>query len=103
MQSRTYMLDLKAFQEKFGIDYDGPPRELSTDMAEFRADFMDEELLEYNEATIRGDLSGMLDALVDLVYVAIGTARLHGFPFDEAWDEVQRANMDKILGRGTAS
>ena len=35
-------------------------------------------------------------ALVDLVYVAIGTAHLHGFDFEEAWRRVHHANMQKI-------
>lgn len=41
-------------------------------------------------------LEGMLDGLVDLVYVALGTAQLHGFNFSEAWNRVHEANMTKV-------
>ena len=88
--------DIREFHEKYGIKYNGPPRMLEKDLVEFRILFLGEELREYIMAVDRGDIAGAFDALVDLVYVAMGTAYLHGFPFDKGWDEVQRANMEKI-------
>ena len=88
--------DIKAFHEKYGLAYDGPPRQLVGDYHDFRQGFMQEELDEYQAAHEAGDLAGQLDALVDLVYVALGTAYLQGFPFGEAWKRVQAANMAKI-------
>ena len=43
----------------------------------------------------RQDLPKIADALVDLVYVALGTAHLHGLPWSELFHEVQRANITK--------
>ena len=86
-------VDIAAFHRKFGLEYDGPPRELPKDVAQFREAFLREEFFEYIYAK---DLVGKLDALVDLVYVALGTAYLHGFDFDEAWSRVHEANMQKI-------
>ncbi len=37
-----------------------------------------------------------LDGLVDLVYVALGTAWLMGLDFPEAWRRVHAANMQKV-------
>ena len=37
-----------------------------------------------------------MDALVDIVYIALGTAWLFNLPFEKAWNEVQKANMSKI-------
>lgn len=88
--------DIKDFHEKFNLVYDGPPRELPHDVVEFRTKFMVEELIEYGEAVDANNVEGQLDALVDLVYVALGTAYLHGFPFQKAWDEVHSANMRKV-------
>lgn len=88
--------DICTFHRTFKLTYDGPARQLPDDLKEFRIKFMHEELAEYEKASADGDLEGMLDALVDLVYVAMGTAYLQGFPFEEAWDEVQRANMRKV-------
>ena len=52
-----------------------------------------EEIKEYEDAE---ELKEKLDALVDLVYFALGTAYLHGFNFNEAWKRVHAANMKKI-------
>ena len=57
------------------------------------------ELREFEQAVRRGDRVNMLDALVDLVYVALGTALLLNFPFYEAWKLVHSANMKKIRAR----
>lgn len=90
--------DVGEFHRRFGLDHaeDGPPRNIDQATFEFRAKFLQEELGEYCLAHAMGDLPGMADALVDLVYVAMGTAHLHGFPWKEIWDEVQRANMSKV-------
>lgn len=45
---------------------------------------------------VRQSLPDIADGLIDLVYVALGTAHLHGFPWDALFDEVQRANMSKV-------
>jgi predicted HAD superfamily Cof-like phosphohydrolase len=113
----SYFDDIKDFHERFGLSYDGPPRALSTEVGNFRSKFMAEELTEYittepevqkiiaaviNRAwdfALEGDLPPLekqLDALVDLVYVALGTAVMHGFDFDEAWRRVHAANMQKV-------
>jgi hypothetical protein len=58
--------------------------------------FMTEEALEYSGAKT---LEGKLDALVDIVIVALGRAAFHGFHhFDEAMTRVVAANMDKVPG-----
>jgi hypothetical protein len=74
----------------------GPaPRLLSPEEARFRIKFLEEELEEFKDGVREGDLAKCADALVDLVYVALGTAHLQGLPWDELFDEVQRANMTK--------
>ena len=84
--------DIEDFHKKMAIAYDGPPRLLDDRISTIRETFLQEELNEYKDAETMED---KLDALVDLVYVALGTAYLHGFPFDEAWCRVQEANMKK--------
>jgi predicted HAD superfamily Cof-like phosphohydrolase len=105
--------DIRQFHEKFGLEYNGPPRRLPEELASFRTKFLAEELGEYAfdgdllnidflVNSIQDDLvppvklENALDALVDLVYVALGTAYLHGFDFAEAWRRVHHANMQKI-------
>lgn len=85
--------DIEDFHEKFGLLYQGPPRELPEHIDVFRLGFMTEELIEYHNSRTLHD---KLDALVDLTYVVLGTAHLHGFNFREAWRRVHEANMKKV-------
>lgn len=107
--------DVQEFHEKFGLAYNGPPRSLPVGLQRFRTKFLKEELKEYTDAVdelskflkdpspsfddeAAHKLEKMLDALVDLLYVLLGTAYLHGFGpiFRTAWRRVHRANMSKI-------
>jgi predicted HAD superfamily Cof-like phosphohydrolase len=105
--------DIKDFHQRFELEYKGPPRQLPDELGFFRAKFIGEEFMEYlsdhkNDvlfmstivhkllSTYEIPLEKKLDALVDLVYVALGTAYLHGFDFDEAWRRVHEANMKKV-------
>ena len=93
-----YMRDVSKFHEKFGAYYEGPARQLNNELHHFRSEFLHEELDEYRNAVYNKDLVGQLDALVDLVYIAIGNAYIQGFDFNEAWRRVHAANMTKEKG-----
>lgn len=100
----TWARDVRDFHERFRLIYAGPPRSLPPDLADFRARFLREELEEYQVAADEGDLAGQLDALIDLIYVALGTAHLHGFSpatIAEAWRRVHAANMKKVPAPST--
>lgn len=88
--------DIIDFHEKFGLEYNGGPRILPDDLAQYRMGFLGEELREYMDGWAIGDQEEMFDGLIDLVYVALGTAYLHGFDFNEGWNRVHEANMQKI-------
>lgn len=115
--------DIEEFHKKFGLEYEEKPRVLNSEMHDFRVRFLREELDEYEGSAkiarrlidnphlqgsdqASGDfamaLEDSLDALVDLVYVALGTAYLHGFDFQEAWDRVHRANMAKVRAQSAS-
>jgi len=88
------------FHEKFGLEngtHRGyfprpwPPEAL----IQFRLGFLHEELKELERAYEAQDITGVFDALIDLVYVALGTAQVHGLPWEAGFAEVQRANMTK--------
>lgn len=96
----NYFTDVQDFFDKFDLTYEGLPRSLPHDVWKFRIKLMTEELFEY--ATAENNFEE-LDALVDLVYVAIGTACEHGFDFDEAWRRVHAANMRKVRARPDGS
>jgi predicted HAD superfamily Cof-like phosphohydrolase len=62
----------------------------------FRANFLQEELDELKENI--NNPEEVVDALIDLCVVAIGTLDAFGVDSHKAWDEVLRANMNKRVG-----
>ena len=65
-----------------------------------RLRFLQEELDEMFSAAQSKDMVGVVDALLDTVYVALGTMYMMGIPVQSCWDAVQRANMSKVKGVG---
>lgn len=92
----TMYKDITNFHQKFGLEYHGRPRDLPDDLFWFRNGFLDEEMKEYLRAWQEQNLEKQFDALIDIVYVAMGTAYLHGFNFEEGWKRVHEANMNKV-------
>lgn len=105
------MGDIEAFHQLFGLEYKGKPRMLPQGLFDFRTKFMDEEKTEYSDEQVKledavarrddrdvtNSLELQLDALVDLVYVVLGTAYLQfgSEKYNEAWNRVHSANMKK--------
>jgi len=92
--------DIDNFHKKYGFEknekIDIPS---NSELINFRTAFLMEELAEYTNAITKKDAAGALDALVDIVYIALGTAWLFNLPFEKAWTEVQKANMSKIRAK----
>ena len=92
--------DIDNFHKKYGFEknekIDIPN---NSELINFRTAFLMEELAEYTNAITKKDTAGALDALVDIVYIALGTAWLFNLPFEKAWNEVQKANMSKIRAK----
>ena len=112
------MENIRDFHVKYGLGYDGPPRILSRHLHSFRHEFMLEEAGEWHlavshigdhlesgdppdAAEITHHMAKSLDAIVDVMYVTLGTAYLQGFTekeISEAWRRVHEANMKKVRG-----
>lgn len=86
-------------REVIGLCAPAAPRLLSPERQAWAENFLAEELEEYRCAWLNGSVPDAADALVDLVYVAIGRLLEMGIPPSEAWDLVHRANMAKQRGR----
>jgi hypothetical protein len=67
-------------------------------LLEFRLRFLGEELTEMEEAIEEGNPEEIVDALIDLCVVAIGTLDLFRVDAKQAWDRVHHANMAKEVG-----
>ena len=65
---------------------------------EFRIQFLKEELNETEKAFEDGDAQEIVDGLIDLCVIAIGTLDAFGCDSAGAWAEVMEANMAKRPG-----
>jgi predicted HAD superfamily Cof-like phosphohydrolase len=88
--------DVHLFHRKFDLPHPKVPTLLDEDTKDHRYNFMQEELEEFDKACASGDLALAADALIDLVYVVMGTGVMMGLPWQALWDEVQRANLQKV-------
>ena len=95
----SYFKDIQYMHSKQEIEYVGEPRDLPEEILELRLACLKEEYEEYLKAVKENNRHEILDSLVDICVVAIGTAAQHGFDFDEAWDRVLAANLKKYAAK----
>lgn len=88
--------DIVEFHDKFEIPIPDVPTFPEKEMMEFRMKFLKEELEEFERAVLDNDLTKAFDALIDLAYVTVGTARVMRLPFDKGWEVVHKANINKV-------
>lgn len=91
----TLQDDIIDFRIKYGLPIPSETGRMDMDGLLYRLGHIDEEVRELNNAVEDEDIVEMADALVDIVYVTIGTAMALGINFQACWDEVHRANMEK--------
>jgi hypothetical protein len=98
--SRNWVKDIHDMQTKYGTRAwmeNASPEQMKR-FLEFRVDFLREELDETETALINMDSEEIVDGLIDLCVVAIGTLDAFGVDAYTAWDEVLKANMNKHVG-----
>lgn len=94
-----FRTDWTAFNDQVvGFPVPLQPTMLDFERGEFRLAFLREELTELERAISDEKLDDAVDALIDLIYVAVGTLGEMGVTVQPTWDEVQRANMKKRRG-----
>ena len=93
--------DINSFYKQFGLPSQNRPSipDSQKELIKFRCSLLQEELDELKDAVKNNKIDDALDALVDIVYVALGTAWLFNLPFEKAWVEVHKANMEKTHGK----
>jgi len=87
--------DIKKMHEHYGFTLENSSTENLARFLKFRIEFLEEELTEMKDADNADDV---VDALIDLCVVAIGTLDLMQVDCQQAWDRVLRANMLKKVG-----
>ena len=98
--SKDWVKDIHDMQTKYQTrEWVNNNKDKLRDFLEFRVDFLEEELGETSAALVNADAEEIVDGLIDLCVVAIGTLDAYGVDPYKAWDEVLRANMDKQVGK----
>jgi len=93
----NWVQDISNMHTKFGVntkmrEFD---KEKLQKFLQFRIDFLQEELDEMKDADNGDDV---VDALIDLCVVAIGTLDAYDVDAYEAWNRVHEKNMQKEVG-----
>ncbi|MFB7499009.1 MazG nucleotide pyrophosphohydrolase domain-containing protein [Streptomyces sp. NPDC056161] len=86
---------VREFHLAFGLDARSRPAEVSPELAAHRGELLAEEAAEVAEVSVTGPLDRLAHELADVVYVAYGTALVHGIDLDAVLAEVHRSNMSK--------
>ena len=107
--STNWVQDIADMHQKYGVN--PVVRNFDKDklaaFLKFRIDFLQEELDEMRNAVANRQASvldttnasdDIVDALIDLCVVAIGTLDAFDVNAYEAWDRVHKANMNKEVG-----
>jgi len=98
--SKNWVEDIAAMHNKYGVHEwtaTASPYDLKK-FIDFRLDFIEEEFEETQKAHFEEDAEEIVDGLIDLCVVAIGTLDALGVDPYKAWDNVLAANMAKEVG-----
>lgn len=85
-------------REIIGYPIPTTPQVLDADRRKFRMDHVMEELTEFRDACEANNVEEAADAIIDLVYVALGALVEMGVCVQPVFAEVHRANMAKVRG-----
>ena len=100
--SNDWVKDIAQMHDKFGVHEwvraNSNNKELMNKFLEFRVKFLEEELNETKLAFENNDAEEIVDGLIDLCVIAIGTLDAFGVNSYQAWGEVLNANMTKERG-----
>ena len=86
---------VKDFHYKYGITVNEKPTIPDEKTRKLRMILIEEEFKEFIEATQSGNIVQIADAIVDLMYIAYGSAVSYGIDVEPIFHEVHRSNMTK--------
>ena len=103
--SKDWVKDINEMHSKFGVhtwmeSQISQPKGFNKtpEFMSFRLNFLKEELNETIKAYEEKNAEEVVDGLIDLCVVAIGTLDAFGVDAYKAWDEIYNANMMKNVG-----
>jgi|TARA_R110002167_G_scaffold331_2_gene1576 fructose-1-phosphate kinase PfkB-like protein len=97
--SKNWVQDIAEMHNKYGVKewVNNNPDKLE-ELLHFRISFLKEEYEETFKAAGEKDPEEIVDGLIDLCVVAIGTLDAFGIDSEKAWNAVLKANMAKEVG-----
>jgi predicted HAD superfamily Cof-like phosphohydrolase len=97
--SKNWVQDIAEMHNKYGVKewVNNNPDKLEQ-LLHFRISFLKEEYEETFKAAGEKDPEEIVDGLIDLCVVAIGTLDAFGIDSEKAWNAVLKANMAKEVG-----
>jgi len=98
--SNNWVEDIAFMHKKYGVGKwvaTASPYDLKK-FIDFRLDFIEEEFEETQKAHFEEDAEELVDGLIDICVVAIGTLEAMGVDANKAWNQVFYANMLKQVG-----
>lgn len=103
--SKNWVLDMEEMHSKYGVHEWVKKTIASGDTEKLKAflnfrikTMLNEEFNETVTALENGDAEELVDGLIDLCVIAIGTLDAFGVNAEKAWNEILRANMSKDVG-----
>ena len=96
----SWSTDIKTMHGRFGVHdwLDNSTPEDRKELMKLRMRMLSEEFNETLQAYLQGDAEEMIDGLVDLCVIAIGTMDIANVDADRAWKSVLTANLSKSPG-----
>ena len=96
----SFPSDICEMHRKFGVHswLDDATPDKKKELMKLRMRMLMEEFAETMNAYLEGDAEEMIDGLVDLCVIAIGTLDIANVDAKRAWTEVWVANMGKQVG-----
>ena len=92
--------DISRMHSKFGVHdwLDESSPEKRKELMKLRMRMLTEEYAETMNAYLQGDAEEVIDGLIDLCVIAIGTLDIAGVDANAAWNSVYNANISKSTG-----
>ena len=92
--------DIKMMHQRYAVPQwvDNSTPETRRELMKLRMRMLSEEFNETLQAYLQSDAEEMIDGLIDLCVIAVGTLDIAGVNAQHAWNEVYGANITKEVG-----